>query len=405
MAATQSQSAAALPNGYDIHLHRAHYLDRFQRDFTFTLETIENLFLLNEQLSNSLENALLDGKNNTQIMRDLRKEVEDLKNKLEQTKIDLSRNPYSLVLVDGDGMTFRRELLKEGRAGGEKAADRLTAHVQKDTGLKPVIRIFANVEGLSRAMKTQGLIQTPSGFREFTVGVSDPCRELVDFIDVGEGKEMADTKLKSELEWHLKNYNCRKIILGVSHDNGYARILKKYENEPEILQKIQLLEGPPFGRELEALHGFTRIKYEDVFSSEKFDVYQQRSPVLPLASPISPIAKAPVTSYAAAVNAAPTITPPSSTGHGSPRPSKAQLQFSESQIQEAIRKIKRLQPRPCNNHYLKGECNYGDDECTFGHKYPLKQEELQAMRRLALQKPCNFGRDCINEKCYYSHDD
>jgi hypothetical protein len=206
-----------------------------------------------------------------------------------------------------------------------------------------------------------------------------------------------------ELEWHLKNYNCRSIVLGVSHDNGYARVLKRLENERENFDKIYLLEGPPFGRELEALR-FKRIKYEDVFSSEKFDVYN-RSPVLPVASPAATKAGGPVTSYASAVTAAPMITPPSSTGHASPRLQKAQPTFTESQIQEAIRKIKSLRPKPCNNFYLKRECSYGDDECTFGHNYPLKDVDIAAMRRLAQQKQCNFGKECINERCYYSHDD
>jgi hypothetical protein len=102
---------------------------------------------------------------------------------------------------------FRRDLLKEGRAGGEKAADRLRAQVFRDTGLKPVIRIYANVEGLSRALKTQGLIQNPSCFREFTVGVSDPRHEQIDFIDVGEGKEMADWKLRSPSPFHNRGFN------------------------------------------------------------------------------------------------------------------------------------------------------------------------------------------------------
>jgi hypothetical protein len=41
------------------------------------------------------------------------------------------------------------------------------------------------------------LIKTSSVFRQFTVGFTDPCHEHVDFVDVGEGKEMADEKLKS----------------------------------------------------------------------------------------------------------------------------------------------------------------------------------------------------------------
>lgn len=218
-------------------------------------------------------------------------------------------------------------------------------------------------------------------------------------------------QFEGELEWHLKNYNCRRIILGASHDNGYARVLKKVDGK-EALEKIHLLEGPPFGKEFDGLL-YKRLKYEEVFSPEKFDVYMQpRSPVLSMASPTPAGAaasaatkvNAPINSYAAAANAAPAITPPTSVAHNSPRLTKAAPQISESQILEATRKVKQLRPKPCNNHYLKGDCNYGDDECTFGHKYPLKPDELAAMRRLAAQKQCNFGQECINERCYYSHD-
>ena len=97
----------------------------------------------------------------------------------------------------GCGEQFRRDLIKEGRAGGEKAANRLSKRVSTETQLKPIIRVFANVEGLSRAMKTQQLTTNATSFREFAQGFSDPRHEQIDFIDVGEGKEMADWKLKS----------------------------------------------------------------------------------------------------------------------------------------------------------------------------------------------------------------
>lgn len=190
-------------------------------------------------------------------------------------------------------------------------------------------------------------------------------------------------------------------------------MLKKVDGK-EALDKIHLLEGPPFGKEFEGLQ-YHRIKYEDVFSSEKFDVYMQpRSPVFSMASPTpagaaaavaaAKAAGAPINSYAAVATAAPAITPPTSVAHSSPRPAKAATPISESQILEAIRRVKQLRPKPCNNYYLKGDCNYGDDECTFGHRHPLKPDELAAMRRLAAQKQCNFGQECINERCYYSHD-
>jgi len=285
--------------------------------------------------------------------------------------------------------------IEEGRAGGKKSAERLYKLVYDSTGYMPIIRAFANVEGLSRNLKFAGLIPSGSVFRDFTVGFTDPVREHVDFIDVGEGKELADEKIKSELKWHIENHNCRNIILGVSHDNGYARVLDLIATDHrEMMNKIVLLEGPPFARELEALP-FEKIKYADVFSPEKFDSYQiQRPPVVgPPPGLYSTVA--PPGSYAAAVNTTPP-SPPSSKS--SPALQKATPVLSET----AVRKIKSLQPKPCNNHYLKGECTW--DECRFSHDYKLKPDEIQAMKKLAGLKPCNYGKDCINEKCYYNHD-
>lgn len=217
----------------------------------------------------------------------------------------------------------------------------------------------------------------------------------------------------------MKNYNCNSIILGASHDNGYARVLHAVTCEDAgALSKIQLLEGPPFGRELEDLP-FKRVEFTDVFSSEKFDAFRPLQlkasalgPPPGLPSPITSQARTvsqpnnppPPGSYAAAVVTVPTYSPPSSIGHGSPKPAKATAVITEASLKEAIRKVKQLYPKPCNNHYLKGDCLYTDLECKFGHDYDLSPSDIQAMRRLAATKQCNWGRECINERCYYSHE-
>lgn len=232
-----------------------------------------------------------------------------------------------------------------------------------------------------------------------------------------------------ELKWHLKNYNCRAIFLGGSHDNGYARVLKELAaREPaEELAKIQLLEGPPFSRELTDLP-YPKVKYANVFSPEKFDAYQQArgaafGPPPGLATPIGTkrnsqsngfpalgtggSAAAPG-SYAAAVITAPANPPTASNtsaARGSPKQTKAKIVSAEQNINDAVKRIKTLQPKPCNNFYLKGDCPYHwNDQCKFGHDYPLNPDELEAMRLLARTKQCTWGDRCINEKCYYSHD-
>jgi hypothetical protein len=218
----------------------------------------------------------------------------------------------------------------------------------------------------------------------------------------------------------LKNYNCNSIILGASHDNGYARVLHAVTCENnEALRKIQLLEGPPFGRELEDMP-FNTVQFTEVFSTEKFDAFkpvQKTSSTGPppgMTSPTLTHARAastsvsgnppPPGSYAAAVVTVPTYSPPASVGHGSPKPAKATVITESAAMKEAIRKIKQLHPKPCNNHYLKGDCLYTNSECKFGHEYTLGPADLSAMKKLAATKQCNWGKDCINERCYYSHD-
>ena len=65
--------------------------------------------------------------------------------------------------------------------------------------------------------------------------------------------------------------NCVRIILGASHDNGYARLLRQLETDGVTTGKVVLLEGVPFAMELENLIGatFPRIKFAGVFVEQK----------------------------------------------------------------------------------------------------------------------------------------
>lgn len=65
--------------------------------------------------------------------------------------------------------------------------------------------------------------------------------------------------------------NCVRIILGASHDNGYARLLRQLETDSVTVVKVVLLEGPPFAMELENLIGatFPRIKFPGLFIEQK----------------------------------------------------------------------------------------------------------------------------------------
>ncbi|KAI5799890.1 hypothetical protein EDC01DRAFT_523986 [Geopyxis carbonaria] len=340
------------------------YMSNLEHQFKGTLDVLRNLYISNGELQ--------------QKCRDME----------EQLSV-VHQNIYSLVLVDGDGMIFNSELIAEGRAGGRTAARKLHKEAKKHLSeITPHIRVYANIEGLARALKHANIIGSVNTLREFVVGFSDPCVEHCDFIDVGDGKEMADEKIKSELKWHLKNANCYRILLGASHDNGYARVLSTLNHS-----RIELLEGPPFGRELEALE-IPQVRFPELFATSKIESFTSTTPSTPPG--LSAPSQSPKFSYAAA--AAATTPPPSPqatmvqpvTAGGAP-PSR-----------DAMLRIKTLFPKPCNNFYLKGNCMF--DKCYFGHDYKLKPDDLAAMRKLAATKKCVWGQECTNEKCYYSHE-
>lgn len=122
-----------------------------------------------------------------------------------------------MVLLDGDGMIvrlphqhrhqssplqFQESLVSQGIDGGKKAANALrNAVLEKYTDLNEdveiVAKVCANLSGLATAMKRDGSIDTLQILRDFTLGFTQG-KASFDFIDVGYGKERADSKIKGD---------------------------------------------------------------------------------------------------------------------------------------------------------------------------------------------------------------
>lgn len=172
----------------------------------------------------------------------------------------LLSNPYVMVLIDGDGLIFNHELLRLGEAGGRKAARQLKEgifrmlsghpHCPEDSQI--IARVYANVTGLSSTLVKAGILSSPSIFEEFVDGFTSGD-EMCDFIDVGYGKDKANTKLSANFRTHFHNNQCRQIVLGCSHDNGYARLLENHMQDSQEVGRVTLLGGVPFEKELETL--------------------------------------------------------------------------------------------------------------------------------------------------------
>jgi hypothetical protein len=167
-------------------------------------------------------------------------EERDAREKYKQLARGQERNPFVLVLVDGDGYIFNEDLSKGAdndssaerlARGGTNAARLLNDAVKASLRRKGLehcqvmVRVYANVAGLSKALSKAGLVGAEK--RSFAPFIASFNRSsgLSDFVDAGEMKENADSKLRALLHLYAENAQCKHIYIAACHDVGYINDL------------------------------------------------------------------------------------------------------------------------------------------------------------------------------------
>ena len=87
-----------------------------------------------------------------------------------------------------------------GIEGGKKAANILREAVAArfralNDDVEIICKICANLSGLAKAMIRDGTLNSESDFKDFTLGFTQ-AKASFDFVDVGYGKERADSKIQ-----------------------------------------------------------------------------------------------------------------------------------------------------------------------------------------------------------------
>jgi hypothetical protein len=213
--------------------------------------------------------------------------------------------------------------------------------------------------------------------------------------------------------WHLRNYNCKQILLGISHDARYAPFLDEHIT-PEDRCRITIIEGPPTVHELVAT-GLQVLNFNNIFRAEKLaDRMEHMTPSPPpvntWAGVTSTALPAPIPSpvtikYGTQVTQPKKVSPtPSLSKPALWTPTPRGLDPPITVNATVLDKIKRrtTNNKLCNNHYLRGPCAKGD-ECCFEHQYKATDEDLKAIAYLTRLNPCLNGQDCELEFCIYGH--
>ncbi|KAH7109140.1 hypothetical protein EDB81DRAFT_834566 [Dactylonectria macrodidyma] len=155
------------------------------------------------------------------------------------------RNPFALVIVDGDGYVFDESLILEGEEGGIRAAKQLNDTIKASLrrkgleGCEVVVRVYANLVGLSKHLNKNGLCGAEKRSLAPFIAGFNRFHGLTDFVDAGELKENADHKIKAMLRLYADNAQCKHIYFAACHDVGYVADLTPYRGNTELFTLIR----------------------------------------------------------------------------------------------------------------------------------------------------------------------
>ncbi|KAL2156598.1 hypothetical protein VTH82DRAFT_1343 [Thermothelomyces myriococcoides] len=298
---------------------------------------------------------------------------------LSSLKAATDSTPFAYVVIDGDGAIFREDLIAKGEDGGGQAAHELHKqlkayfHNERLNIDSIFVHVILNIEGLARTLHASGILSVNDHtiLTKFSRGFCS-AQPLFSFTDVKRGKEQADHKVRKLFEVMERNIQCKCLILGGSHDNGYATFLESFRGN----EKIRLLETTPKAAGFGNLP-FNCIRFPSVFRMEPLPARPFHAPPSPPRNPI-----------------------PMVFMNNSNNPSR-----NEPRAKDAIEERRRGNGNVnlCNKYHLLNGCNKGTS-CDYIHGERLPPAEMLALQyRVRYSKFCSARRKCRDVHCIYGH--
>ncbi|KAJ4509760.1 hypothetical protein HRR83_006918 [Exophiala dermatitidis] len=409
-------------------------------------QLIEDLLLQLETTQSQLDRLQLDHSREAQFNREGQIRENALHEQLLQVKTIMDRSPYIMVLLDGDGMIFTKDLLCKGENGGKEAASNISSavdafvaqHLPHLRSPNVVTRIYANVKSLSETLSKLKIIERTSLLDEFARGLNS-AELSFDFVDAG---SRSKEKVRDQFNSHLYNCHCHQIILGCSSDSHYTNLLEETAQDATVLDHVTILESVPFDKDFLALKDhFKTLKMENVFRNTKLGPcpmpkgpLQAVTATLPALSRVESngtsgtasgsstpamtwatmtaqpfIPSAPASKASTTRTSTPTsmrspeavVSKPVTKGIERNRYGQRVDKVDSSIPNHEIQRIKKL--KLCNIFYLQGPSFCTSNNCSHSHTYPLSKGERSVLREVARMTPCYYKLDCSDPECIYGH--
>ncbi|KAJ5147460.1 hypothetical protein N7526_000812 [Penicillium atrosanguineum] len=416
---------------------------------------LASLSVENKKHNENLQNLLDQFQNLLEDYSSLQSDYEEVKEGREKYKRQArgqERNPFVLVLVDGDGYLFKEHFLKAGSEGGIDAARELSDSVKElmHSTMGPQSRQLSHHVG----HEARSISPFASGFNR--------AEGLFDFVDAADKKEGSDFKIREMFRMFVDLNQCRHIYFAGCHDTGFNSLLTPHRGS----DKITLIKAASWHRDFES-YGLPVKELPSVFMSTP----------LPTTKPTGPLSVKPANAINGAngANGNNTNTNTNTNAYGnSSKPvckhfQKGICRFGNSCIKQHIMPEQHLSkpvpespkklwstptivgrslelfsatlppkykdsqevipinkdgdrldaycPHPpadamdryhrrakeskvCNSYHLSGEC--GDMSCPYDHG-DVSDSIIDVLNYLSLQYPCPKGGACRSIKCYLGH--
>ncbi|KAK8119839.1 uncharacterized protein PG998_004465 [Apiospora kogelbergensis] len=235
--------------------------------------------------------------------RDYQMESDKSNQTMRRLEQKINDGSFIAILIDGDGAKFADPYLRNPLEGGPAAAQAIKQavrdYLQTDNHdfnteeISIIVRAYANLNDLAKSLRLSNVIERDDDMRTFAEQFTN-SRAEVDFVNVGRGKENADSKLRKMLNHYLRNLHCKKIFVACCHDNGYLHDLRDYSDYPELRNRIVLVETTPAEQGFKQLP-FDLTSFNKVFRSNPLLNESKRAPA-PFSAPaaFSPSSSLPI---------------------------------------------------------------------------------------------------------------
>jgi hypothetical protein len=221
----------------------------------------------------------------------------------------------------------------------------------------------------------------------------------------------------------MRQVTCKKILLGISHDNGYAPFLSDVLDRDASRQRISVIEATPTVKGIHLAGVAVDKTFTDLFMKSK--ISSQNSPSLQQQQQQHQPANGGNPSPPPSRHQERTLTPTTEAGspmrtftqifsnQGSPSLSRAQnnevAQWAAARridppIEYDSELVKSIRARDlCDNYHLKtAGCTWGEN-CTKKHVDNMTPLEINTLRHFCRQRMCKDKFACKDEECTFGH--